>query len=98
MPVMSAAEITAPAWRTLGDAGAATRSGETVRRSAAALRKPSWRSCAVGVAGCGASPSAVRSGVGNGLGVQAVAGVGDCAAARVSVEANRRAVRAASSS
>ena len=42
------------------------RSGETVRRSAAALRKASCRSWADGVAGCGARPRPARSGCGGG--------------------------------
>jgi hypothetical protein len=39
MPVMSAAEMTAPAWRMFGEAGAATRSAETVRRSTGAFEE-----------------------------------------------------------
>ena len=73
----------------------ATRSGATVLRSAAALRKEFCPSCAVGVAGGGASPRLVRSGMGCTPGV---AWDGVAAAVRVSVLANSRAVRDASSS
>src|SRR3546814_16018707 len=66
MPVIRAAEMTAPACRIFGDAGAATRSAATVRRSGAALRKAVWRSCADGVAGGGARPSPAREGPGGG--------------------------------
>ena len=88
--VMSAAGMTAPAWSTLAEAGAATRSGETVRLSGVWLRKASWRSCAEGVDGCGASPRLARSGCGTGVADVAAGGFDG----RVSVDENNRAVRA----
>src|SRR3546814_3762472 len=75
-----------------GDAGVTMRSGETVRRSAAAFRKASCRSWADGVAGWGASPRLARSGIGGGTAVavpEADDGVG-----RFSVPAKSLAVRA----
>ena len=83
---MSAAAITAPACRTFFDAGAATRSGATVRLSGAWLRKASWRSCADGVAGCGARPRLARSA--GGVAVAVGCAKAPALAGRVSVEAN----------